>query len=52
MDNKDFETWLQETLIRMGTTLFELTGQKLFELFDYVVRNPHVTAYIRQVSNY
>lgn len=43
------ELILHEPLQVLGRALFELTGEKLYELFHFIVRNPYVSRTIRQV---
>lgn len=39
----------QDPLQTLSYTLFELTGEKLYELFLFFTRNPYVTRFVRQV---
>lgn len=41
----------QDPLQTLSYVLFELTGEKLYEIFHFVTRNPYVTRVIRQVRD-
>lgn len=43
------EPILQDPLQALSHAFFELTGEKLYELFHFIVRNPYVSRAIRQV---
>ena len=39
----------QDPLQTLSYVLFELTGEKLYEIFHFITRNPYVSKVVRQV---